>query len=550
MSRLPRRRLASLVLLGALATPAHAQPNVPVSVPGLGTLSFPASATVPAAQHAFIRGVLLLHVFECPNAAAAFLQAERLEPGFALAYWGEAMTYTHPVWNQQDLVAGRAALAKLGATAAARAAKAPTAREKGYLHAAEILYGDGPKARRDTLYSDAMARLVAAHPRDDEAKLFYALSLLGLSQAVRNVPTYLRAAAIAESVFSRNPRHPGAAHYWIHGMDDPDHAAHALPAARALAGIAPDAAHAQHMTSHIFVALGMWDDVVTANENATRVVNDARRSRGLGPSACGHYNFFLDYGLLQQGRVRDAERLLAGCRDQAASQRPASHDLDPDAYSFVTMWSRYLLDTRDWTGAVAHWAVDPDAAPAPRLSYWFTRGFAAVRTGDLGLARQALTAYEEAAGEVRAEIDSGGATPSPGDVEFLSRVEVLRLELAGLIVTGKGDRAAALDTLPRATSVEDGMAYAFGPPFVSEPSHELLGEELLSASQPVAARREFETALARTPGRRSVLLGLAHAARAAGDSAAAARVLGKLATIWHAADPDLPGLAEARAHHP
>jgi hypothetical protein len=534
-----RRWLMIPVSVGMFAAPALAQPDSAVTVAGLGTLTFPTSATVPAAEQAFIRGMLLLHVFEYPTAAAAFRDAERLEPGFALAYWGEAMTFTHPVWDEQDTAAGRAALAKLGATAAARAANAPTSREKAYLAAVEILYGEGPKALRDTLYSAAMGRLAAAYPRDDEARLFYALSLLGLSQGVRNVPTYLRAAAIAESVFARNPRHPGAAHYWIHGMDDPEHAAGALPAARALAGIAPDAGHAQHMTSHIFVALGMWDDVVAANENATRVVNAARQALGQGPAYCGHYNLFLDYGLLQQGRIGAARRLLEACRGQVAGQRPGARDLDPDAYSFITMWSRYLLDSRQWTGEVAGWNLEPGPAPAPRLSYWFTRGFAAVRSGDVEGARHALTAYEEAAREVRSGMEM-----------FLSRTEVLRLELVGLLAFAEGDRAAALDTLHRATTVEDGMAYVFGPPFVNEPSHELLGEELLAAGRPAAARLEFEAALARTPGRTSVLLGLARAARAAGDTAAAARAFGRLAAIWHAADPDLPALAEARAAHP
>lgn len=550
MNRRGATWVAGCALLAGLAAPAHAQPDSAVTVPGLGTLAFPTSARVPAAQQAFIRGVLLLHVFEYPSAAAAFRVAEQLEPDFALAYWGEAMTDTHPVWDQQDVAAGRAALANLAPTAAARAAKAPTAREQRYLAAVEILYGDGPKARRDTLYSAAMGQLAAAYPADDEAKLFYALSLLGLSQGVRNVPTYLRAAAIAESVFSRNPRHPGAAHYWIHGMDDPDHAADALPAARALAGIAPDAGHGQHMTSHIFVALGMWDDVVAANENATRVVNASRQSRGLGPSFCGHYNLFLDYGLLQQGRVGEARRLLQQCRDQAAGQRAGSGDLDPDSYSFITMWSRYVLDVGRWTGDVARWPVDPGPAPAPRLSFWFTRGFAAARQGDLDAARHALAAYEEAARDVGAVIDSAGGGPSPDDREFLSRTEVLRLELAGLVAGLAGDGAAALDTLRRAAVVEDGMAYAFGPPFVNEPAHELLGEELLAAGHPAVARREFEAALARTPGRTSVLLGIARAARAVGDAVATSRAEGQLAATWHGADADLPGLTEVRHPHP
>jgi len=529
--------------LAMRAAPAVAQPDAAVTEPELGTLTFPTSAAVPAARRAFVRGVLLLHAFEYDAAAAAFREAERLEPGFALAYWGEAMTFTHPVWDEQDVAAGRAALAGLAADSAARAAKAPTARERAYLAAVEVLYGDGPKARRDTLYAAAMARLLAANPRDDEARCFYALSLLGLSQGVRDVPTWLRAAAIAESVLARNPRHPGAAHYVIHGRDDPDHATGGMAAAGALAAVAPGADHAQHMASHIFVARGMWDADVTANQNALRVVNARQRSQGRPPSFCGHYNLFLDYGLLQAGRVRDAGRLLAQCRAQGP-QRPGPRDFDPDDYSFVTMWSRYVLDTHDWSGAVARWDVDTGPAPAPRVSYWFTRGVAAARTGDAAGAREALQAYRRAAGEVRALVDSGGTVPSPDDREVLKRVEVLRLELAGLVASAEGDRAAALDTLRRATVVEDSIAYVFGPPFVNQPAHELLGQELLAAGLAEEAAAEFRKALAGTPGRTAALLGLVRAGRAMGDTAAVRDALRQLAAIWHAADPDLPDLAE------
>src|SRR5437588_10688215 len=161
----------------------------------LGTIDFPTSGP-PDAQSAFIRGVLLLHSFEYQDAARAFREAQRIDPGFALAYWGEAMTYTHPLWDEQDVNAARTALQRLGPTPQARRAKAPTPRERAYLNAVEILYGDGPKARRDTAYSRAMARLVTRFPADREAQVVYAASLLGLSQGVRHVPSYVRAAAI------------------------------------------------------------------------------------------------------------------------------------------------------------------------------------------------------------------------------------------------------------------------------------------------------------------------------------------------------------------
>src|SRR6266550_4008502 len=167
-----RGRLLGLTTVASVATGAR----LAAQTPHLGAIDFPTSGA-PAAQASFIRGVLLLHSFEYRDAAQAFREAQGIDPRFALAYWGEALTYTHPVWNEQDRTAARAVLQRLGPSAEARRAKAPTDRE------AQVLYG---------------------------------VSLLGLSQGVRDVPTYLRAAAIAQRVFRDNPNHPGAAHLLIH----------------------------------------------------------------------------------------------------------------------------------------------------------------------------------------------------------------------------------------------------------------------------------------------------------------------------------------------
>jgi hypothetical protein len=283
------------------------------SVEGLGALDFPTSTKSAAAQTAFVRGMLLLHVYEYPRAEKAFQQAEKLDPDFVMAYWGEAMTATHPIWNQDNPAAGRAALAKLGATPEARAAKATTAREKAWLGAVEALFGPGSLAERDKGFLAAMEAIAKQWPQDDEAQLFLAQALLGVTRGDRNTANYLRAAEICKAVLARNPQHPGAAHYWIHGMDDPEHAAGALPAARVLAKIAPDAGHAQHMVSHIFVSLGMWDDVVAANERSIALTDAQSSAANKPPTGCGHYPEWLQYAYYQQGRLRDAGKLLDVC---------------------------------------------------------------------------------------------------------------------------------------------------------------------------------------------------------------------------------------------
>ncbi|MBC7932970.1 MAG: hypothetical protein H7Z38_20595, partial [Rubrivivax sp.] len=184
----------------------------------LGTIDFPTSGSASAQPH-FIRGVLFLHSFEYDSAAHEFREAQRRDPAFAMAYWGEAMTYTHPVWDEQDTAAARKALARLAPTREARKAKALTPRERAYLDAVETLYGEGSKPRRDTLYSAAMERVTKAYPTDMEAHAFHALSLLGLNQGVRVVPAYVRDEEIAEEVFRRNGVLPGAELFIIKAYD-------------------------------------------------------------------------------------------------------------------------------------------------------------------------------------------------------------------------------------------------------------------------------------------------------------------------------------------
>jgi len=502
----------SVLLAAGQVTPVGAQAPAPITIAGLGTISFPTSTTSAAAESTFVRGVLLLHLFQYSDAADAFRTAQRLDPSMAMAYWGEAMTYTHPVWNEQDLSAARAVLARLGATPSERERRAGSDRERAYLGAIEILYGPGPKARRDTLYAAAIGELSRRYPDDDEARAFHALALLGLSQGVRNVPTYLRAAALAESVFVRNPQHPGVAHYWIHGMDDPDHATDALPAARALSQIAPDAGHAQHMTSHIFMALGMWDDVVQANVNAMRVVNRARVAAGRPETFCGHYNFWLEYGDLQLGRRDAARTLLEGCIRQA-TPTPGATSVDPDNSpigSAVGMWARYLVDTEDWSGTLAGWAPPLEGADPPRATWAFVRGGAASRRGDLAVAREALSDYQATRARLGAQF---AESDDPGDAEYLNRLAVLDLELqAELQIGGTEPRPdSAIALLRRATAIEDAMAYAFGPPAIDKPPHERLGELLLSQGRANDAVREFEAALRRTPNRVAAVSGLERA---------------------------------------
>src|SRR3989441_5458662 len=310
-------------------------PAVALAQQAYGEVAFVNSGPA-AAQSDFLQGLAQLHNFEYDDAAEHFRKAQQLAPDFALAFWGEAMTKNHALWHEEDVAAARLILKRLGPTPEARLAKTLTEREKLYLQSVEVLFGEGAKEERDRRYESVLAELHRKFPEDVDAASFYALAILGTAEHGRDFATYMRAAAVLEEVFPRHPRHPGVVHYLIHSYDDSIHAPLGLRAARIYAKIAPEAGHAQHMTSHIFLALGMWDDEIKANETAIALGNRLRQKAGRPPGRCGHYNEWLEYGYLQQGRITDARRMLEGCRE-AVERAGAPHDNTPGSNTMGVM---------------------------------------------------------------------------------------------------------------------------------------------------------------------------------------------------------------------
>lgn len=473
---------------------------------GFGRVTFPNSGAATA-QADFLTGLAMLHDFEYEAAIEAFKRAEAADPDFAMAYWGEAMSYNHPIWMQQDLASARAALNRLAPTAAGRRAKAKTAREQEYLDVIEVLYGNGTKAERDLAFETAMANLHERYPDDVDATAFYGLAILGTAHAGRDIPTYMRAAGVLEDAWMANQEHPGLLHYLIHCYDDPAHAPLGLRAARLYSRVAPDAGHAQHMTSHIFLALGMWRETVAANIAAIAAVGGMR---GHSQPGCGHYVTWLSYAYLQLDDPARSLGAVKGCAIRAAAS-PDDHaemSMDPDnsqAGSFANMRLRYLIDTADWAGEAARMRLPPNAGPGARLDFSFADALRAIGLRDAKAADRALAELELIAKEV-VEIETRRADPDP---TYRVRPAIFTLEARGLLAELKGNAADAERLLREAVSGEDALPVAFGPPTIDKPTHELLGEFLLRHRKPNEARAEFTRALARTPGRRLAVQGLA-----------------------------------------
>jgi tetratricopeptide (TPR) repeat protein len=502
------KRLLILAMVALISVSVRAQESQ------LGRVEFPTSGSAKA-QAPFLRGLAALHSFWYEEALEAFQESTKIDPDFAMGYWGEAMTYNHPLWGEQDLTAARAVVAKFKETPKL------TERERAYLNAVRVLYGEGDKRARDAAYSAAMEKIYRAYPDDLDAAAFYSLSLLGLTGSEKGYRLQAKAGAIALEVYQKNPNHPGAAHYIIHAFDDPDHAILALPAARRYASIAPGAHHAQHMPAHIFLQLGMWPEAAASNEAAWESSDAWMKRKNLPVSVRDYHSLhWLLYVYLQQGRYDDAEKLLTLMK-KVMSESTYDNKLRPGYYenNYAHMAAAFIVETERWNLATelfpenktptnseqtsmsgnhgSHYPAPAAGGATTRTSSasitlpLFVRGLAAAVNGsDVS---QIVTALQA--------VRSGRPANS----------EIFELEILALSASIKKDHEKAIELMKKATSLEEANSAPSGPPSLIKPSHELFGEILLRAGRPAEASEQFKLALLRQPNRARSLLGLARA---------------------------------------
>jgi tetratricopeptide (TPR) repeat protein len=554
--------MIAAVVCGVLLTSGARGVAAPAATPTLGDLSkvgsvhFPTTCD-PSVQKEFERGLALLHSFFYEEARRVFTSVAEKDPQCAIAQWGIAMTYWHPIWTPPDsseLAAGRAAVAR------ALAATKKDEREAGYIRAIQAYYEGlpepvipaagavaeqschGPRpadARgRAACYLREMEQVAGHHPEDTDASAFLALALLATAApgdpALANQK---RAAGILERWYAEQPSHPGLAHYLIHSYDYPPLAAQGLPAANAYAAMQPWVPHALHMPSHIYTRLGMWSETIASN----RASAEASRAYAAShhPDAASfeelHALDYLMYGYLQTSQDREAKRVL----DRLASIKKTHPETDfVVGYAFGAMPARYALERRQWKEA-ASLAVPPmpfwGKLPFAEGHIAYARAIGSAKTGDLAAAGAAADRLQELAGTIK----------DPRFFYFRDQMGLQRQAALGLIALARGEKDEAIRILRAAAAKEDSLGKHPVSPGAILPIRELLGEALVDCGKPAEALAEYEAALAIYPRRFNGVAGAARAAAAAGKPEVARRWYGELVALAKGGDGARPEVRRA-----
>ena len=520
-----------LILAVGITLPTLAHDSA--SLAKLGKVTFPVSCNA-AAQKEFEIAMAYYHSFAWPENKAALERVVQADPSCGMAHWGRALgMLDNPfLWpgslSPKVLGDGQAAID------AARAAGLKTPREKDYVEALAVFFKDSDKLNhrtRATAFETAMLDVATRYPSDTEATVLYALVLsANFDPADKKYTNQLKAARTLEPIFTKQPDHPGVAHYLIHSYDYPPIASQGLEAAKRYSKVAPDATHALHMPSHIFTRVGYWRDSVESNRQSARVDGDKTFNSA-------HAYDYMVYAQLQLAQDRAAAEVLAHARGVATKA-----DHIGAAYAYAAMPARIALERGAWADA-AKLTLDPAAEAYPWKKYpqseavnAFARGVGAAMSGDAAAAQievvrlRALrdTATERKIGYWAEQIDI--------------QAEVVR----GLASCAAGKSDECVATLRAAADREDATEKHAVTPGPIVPAREVLAVVLLKDGKAVEALQGFESVLTREPNRYRAVAGAMQAAERAGDTKKAQAFAERVVDQTSAADSQRPEVAQAR----
>src|ERR1700704_3172560 len=514
----------SVVLATGIARPAAAQD---AAEQRLGTVHFETSCN-ETAQRRFDRGMRYQHSFWYRASKDIFEDVLKADPDCAIAYWGIAMSLLlNPfgVPPPANLAEGLAAIQK------AKATGAKTPREREFIDALGAFYADYDKLdhrSRVQAYLKAMAAVAQHYPQDDEAQIYYALALdVAASPADKTYANQLKAAAILEGIFKRQPQHPGVAQYLIHSYDYPPIAEKGLDAATRYSKIAPTAPHAQHMPSHIFTRVGYWKESIAANSASVRA---AKADKEYGDQL--HGQDYMVYAYLQLAQDKNARAVI----DEMAAGTAVNPDLPGASFALAASPARYTLERGDWSGAAAL-EVPPSKVLHVMAITHFSRAVGAARSGKPDAATADIAKLAELRDKLRVAKDAYWAEQV--DIQWQTANAWL------LYAQGKYDEALA--AMAAAAAAEDKTEKSPVTPGPIVPARELYGAMLLGRGQAKDALAAFEATLKKEPHRLGATLGAAKAAEQAGDAGLARQYYAAAVALGEAADPVRPEITAARA---
>ncbi|MDI9237808.1 hypothetical protein QLQ15_02640 [Lysobacter sp. LF1] len=541
------RLLAAVIVLASLVgcrpTPREdsAEANAPPLFDTFGDLHRDIGTKVPQAQRYFDQGLRLTYGFNHEAAGRAFAEAERLDPNCAMCAWGQALVLGPNI--NMPMPPELAADATMYAARAKSLSAHATPADRALIDALVQRYATpSPDDRKplDEAYAKAMGEAHRQFPDDDDIAALYAESLMDLTPwaywNAQGKPTQYTDSIVGtlEGVLKRNPRHIGAAHYYIHAVEASNQPERAEPYADALAALAPGSGHLVHMPAHVYIRVGRYHDATLSNLAASSADKDflavCRGSNGAYPLGYVPHNWHF---AAMTAALHGSRTLALEAADQTAKRvDPAQMEAMSFMQQFVVTPLFAKVRFGEWDAILATQAPPADL-PYPRAIWHFARGMAYVRQRKAGEGQKEFLKLQAIAR------DPAMAKVVLFDINRADHVlAVAEHMLRGEIALARGDRKAGIAALRKAVEAEDRLNYN-EPPEWPLPVRPYLGAALLEAGRAKEAVVVYQEDLRRFPKNGWSLFGLAQAQRKLKQKDAAAETEALHASAWQWADVKL-----------
>ncbi|MFK5972435.1 MAG: hypothetical protein QM485_04060 [Flavobacteriaceae bacterium] len=507
-----------------------------------GELKFSLSCSYET-RATFDLAVALLHSFQYTEAEKAFVKVIDADPNCPMAYWGVAMSIYHAAWfppSEKDLTKGSKIIevAKI---------LAMDDKQRDYINAIDAFYTDWKTVDHKTRakrFEEKMEQIYLKYPEDVEAAIFYTLALYSTrDRAAKDYANERKAGEILEALFAENPNHPGIAHYIIHNYDNPELAHKALETARRYAQIAPSSSHAQHMPSHIFTRLGIWEESISSNIMSAESSRCYTQSAGINGAYFEelHAIDYLVYAYLQKGANSNAEKQyieISKLNEFYPANTLAS------IYPIAAIPARLALENKNWKrGAnldLQEIGLDWEDFPWQKAIHHFARAMGASNIKDFASTEEEIEILKGLHQNLIAQNDHTKAIQ-------VKQVEIQIKTAQAWLNFRKNDVKTGLALMQEAVAIEKVTSKHPVTPGDVLPAIELLGDMLLEMGKNSEALVAYQENLKIHPNRFNGVYGAAIAADRSGDTEKAFIYFEQLLEVTKGSKVERTEINEAKA---
>lgn len=521
----------------------YKEDNIAPLLDGYDVIDYPITTENDLVQKYFNQGMALAYAFNHAEAARSFHYATKLDPTCAMAYWGFAYVLG-PNYNA-GMEPDNYERAYKAIQKAKSLSKNATKKEQQFIDAMAKRYAPVPPEDRSLLdidYSKALKVLYNEYPDDSEISSLYVESMMNLhpwdlyDKAGDAKPWTPEIVSLLETLIKKNPKHPGAHHFYIHAVEASSSPERSDASAKAFDdGLVPGSGHLLHMPSHTYIRTGEYHKGTLSNIAAVKADSTyVSNCHAQGAYPLGYYPH--NYHFMAATATLEGNKNWAMIGANKVSKHVYPEIMKEPGWGtlqhYYTIPYYVAVKFKMWD-EILDMKLDTYDLKYPKAIRHYAEGMAHLGKENITKAKAELTALEALSeDETLKEVTIWDIN----DVYVL--VQIAKKVLEAEILAHEGNYKASIVLLREAIEIEDALNYNEPPDWFFSIRHHL-GPILMKNRQYRVAIELYEEDLKKFPKNGWAHHGLKQAYKALNDSEQVTIMNGRIAESWAHADYEI-----------